>query len=227
MHDTSNAYGLWYLVLINSAVFILFAFSFVKPKSKTDWRSLGAFSAFVLALFTEMYGFPLTVYLLSGWLGSKVPGLDLTHDAGHLWYALLGMEGDAHSNPIHLAANLAIFAGFWLIWAGWKELHAAHQDGSLATGGPYTRIRHPQYVGFVVIMVGFLLMWPTLPTLLMFPFLVWIYTRLAAREEAAVRAEFGAGWEAWAKHTPAFLPWARPRPLRGTTPDAPAAQRTP
>lgn len=221
MHGPENAYGLWYLVLINSAVFILFAFSFVKPKSATDWRSLGAFSAFVLALFTEMYGFPLTVYLLSGWLGSKFPGLDLSHDGGHLWYALLGLEGDAHANPIHLAANLAIFGGFYLIWAGWRELHAAQKEGRLATTGPYARIRHPQYVGFVVIMFGFLLMWPTLPTLVMFPVLVWIYSRLARHEERAVRAEFGPAWESWAQGTPAFLPWGRAKPLRGTAGGAP------
>ncbi len=209
MHDTPNSYGLWYLVIVNSAVFILFAFSFVKPKSGTDWRSLGAFSAFVLALFTEMYGFPLTVYLLSGWLGSKFPGLDLSHDAGHLWYSLLGFEGDAHLNPIHLLANVSIFLGFWLIWAAWDVLHAAQKSGTLATTGPYARLRHPQYVGFVVIMLGFLLMWPTLPTLLMFPILVWIYTRLARREEALVREEFGIVWEEWASRTPAFFPWGK------------------
>ena len=210
MHDTQDAYGLWYLVFINSAVFILFAFSFVKPKSATDWRSLGAFSAFVLALFTEMYGFPLTVYLASGWLGAKGPGLDLTHDAGHLWYSVFGFEGNPHLNPIHLLSNVAVIAGFWLIWSAWEVLHAAQKEGRLATTGPYARIRHPQYVGFVVIMLGFLLMWPTLPTLLMFPLLVWIYTRLARREEAMVREEFGLAWEEWASRTPAFLPWARP-----------------
>ena len=53
------AYGLWSLVILNSLVFIIFAFSFAKPRSSRDWRSLGAFSAFILALFTEMYGFPL------------------------------------------------------------------------------------------------------------------------------------------------------------------------
>ena len=206
MHDTASAYGLWYLVVVNSAVFILFAFSFVRPKSATDWRSLGAFSAFVIALFTEMYGFPLTVYLLSGWLGSCVPGLDLSYDGGHLWMPLLGIEGDAHTHPIHLAANLAIFGGFYLVWSGWKELHAAQREGRLATAGPYARIRHPQYVGFVVIMAGFLLMWPTLPTILMFPVLIWIYSRLARREEATVREEFGDAWKAWAARTPAFVP---------------------
>ena len=216
MHG-ENAYGLWFLVIVNSAVFILFAFSFVKPKTGTDWRSLGAFSAFILALFTEMYGFPLTVYLLSGWLGSRVPGLDLSHDGGHLWYSMLGMEGNAHLNPIHLASNVLIFYGMYTIWAGWKALHAAQTEGRLATWGPYERVRHPQYGGFVLVMVGFLLMWPTLPTLVMFPVLVWVYTRLAKREEALVREEFGEEWERWASVTPAFIPRLGARTVESTS----------
>ena len=116
MHDASPAYGLWSLVIINSLVFIIFAASFTRMPGGRDWRSLGAFSAFVVALFTEMYGFPLTIYLLSGWLGNRIPGLDpLSHNAGHLWTTLLGWKGNPHFSPIHILSDVLIGGGFVLI----------------------------------------------------------------------------------------------------------------
>jgi protein-S-isoprenylcysteine O-methyltransferase Ste14 len=205
-HDTA-AYGLWTLVVIDSLVFIIFAFSFFKPNTQRDWRTFGAFSAFIIALFTEMYGFPLTIYLLSGWLTSRLPGVDLlSHDAGHLWYELLGFRGDPHLNPIHLLSNVLIFGGFILLASAWKVLHAAQQSRSLATTGAYAWVRHPQYDGFILIMLGFLFQWPTLLTLIMFPTLVYTYARLARREEAEVRAKFGDLWDQYAAVTPAFVP---------------------
>ena len=219
---TSNipSYGLWLLVIINSAIFIIFAFSFTKPKTRRDWRSFGAFSAFLVALFTEMYGFPLTIYLLSGWLGRRYPQLDLfSHDAGHLWNTLLGWKGDAHFNPMHILSNLLIAGGFILLSAAWSVLYKAQRDHRLATTGVYARVRHPQYVGFVTIMVGFLLQWPTLLTLVMFPILVTMYVRLARREEREVRATFGAEWDRYAAETPAFVP--RPgRQVRAKSPSS-------
>src|SRR3546814_7669112 len=101
-HDIP-AYGLWWLVVLNSEIFILFAFSFFKPQTKRDWRSFGAFSAFIIALFNEMYGFPLTIYLLSGWLQSRYPGVDwFTHDAGNLLAEIFGWRGNPHFGPFHL-----------------------------------------------------------------------------------------------------------------------------
>lgn len=201
------AYGLWFLAIINSLIFIIFAFSFTKPRTARDWRSFGAFSAFIVALFTEMYGFPLTIYLLSGWLQTRYPGLDLlSHDAGHLWWTLLGIKGNPHFNVLHILSNLLILGGFILLSAAWDVLYKAQRSHTLAVAGPYAAIRHPQYVGFILIMFGFLLQWPTILTLLMFPVLVWMYVGLARREEREVRAEFGEEYARYAATTPGFFP---------------------
>lgn len=206
MHGDSD-YGLWGMVIINSAIFIFFAFSFVKPKSKTDWRSLGIFSAFVVALFTEMYGFPLTIYFLSGWLAENYPGIDfLAHENGHLLHTLLGFEGSAHWDPLHIASNILIVMGFFLLSSAWNVLHQAQKTHTLATTGWYARCRHPQYVAFILILFGFLLQWPTLPTLVMFPILVLVYRRLAKREEGVALEEFGDVYRRYQAETPAWFP---------------------
>src|SRR6266536_2033809 len=204
-----NGYGLWFLVLFNSALFIVFAVSFFHPKTKRDWRALGGFSAFVVALFTEMYGYPLTVYLLTGPFAGLIPGVNLSHNAGHLWTDLIGWKGDPHLSPFHLASYVLIGGGFWLIAAAWRVLLAAQKQHQLALTGAYARIRHPQYTGLILIMVGFLLQWPTLATLVMFPVLVYVYRRLAVREEREVRASFGAAYDLYAATTPRFLPHLR------------------
>jgi len=206
-HNAAPAYGLWSLVIINSLVFIIFAFSFAKPQSSRDWRSFGAFSAFLVALFTEMYGFPLTIYLLSGWLAQKFPGVDfLSHDAGHLLEVTFGWRSNPHFGPFHILSTILIALGFWLLASAWKVLYAAQRTHRLATTGPYARVRHPQYIGFVLIMTGFLLQWPTLITLAMFPVLVFMYWRLASREEQDARDEFGDAYRRYEEDTPAFLP---------------------
>ncbi len=210
MADPTNAvpaYGLWWLVIINSAVFILFALSFFKPNTSRDWRSFGAFSAFLIALFTEMYGFPLTIYLLSGWLQTRFPGVDwFAHDSGHLLEMIFGWSGNPHFGPFHLLSSMFIFGGFWLISVAWYRLHAAQRAGRLATEGPYAYVRHPQYDGFVLIMLGFLLQWPTLLTLAMFPVLTYMYVRLARSEEKEAIAAFGDEYRDYMRRVPAFFP---------------------
>lgn len=209
MNDASStqAYGLWWLVAINSAVFVIFAFSFARPQSARDWRSFGVFAAFLVALFTEMYGFPLTIFVFSGWLSSRFPGIDfLSHDAGHLLEILFGWKANPHFGPFHIASNVLIFGGFWLLATAWRVLYEAQRAGNLATSGVYARLRHPQYVGFVLIMTGFLLQWPTLATLAMYPILLFMYARLAQREEADMLAQFGEEYRRYAAAVPAFFP---------------------
>lgn len=210
MDTESPAYGLWPLVMINAAVFVIFAFSFAQPRTARDWRSFGMFAAFLVALFTEMYGFPLTIYLLSSWLGRNYPGIDLlSHDSGHLLSTIFGWQGDPHFSPFHLLSYVLIGGGFLLIATAWEVLYKAQREHRLATDGPYARLRHPQYVGFVLITLGFLLQWPTLITLLMFPILIVMYIRLARREEQEAIAEFGDAYNAYMKSVPAFFPHLR------------------
>jgi protein-S-isoprenylcysteine O-methyltransferase Ste14 len=198
--------GLWILVVINSVIFIAFAASFFHPRSSRDWRVMGAYSAFIVALFTEMYGFPLTIYVLSGWLGSRFPGLVPTHSGGHLLNDLIGWNGDPHLSPFHLASYAVMGVGFLVLAKAWPVLWKAQRQHHLATTGPYSWIRHPQYAGFLLIMAGFLLQWPTLLTLAMFPILTLAYTRLAISEEREVRRELGTEYEKYAARTPRFIP---------------------
>ena len=207
MSNEPQAYGLWSLVIINSFVFILFSYSFFKPQTGRDWRSFGAFSAFLVALFTEMYGFPLTIYFLSGWLQSRYPNIDwFSHDAGHLLEMLFGWKANPHFGLFHMLSFVFIIGGFFLIAGAWRVLYDAQQRRGLATTGPYSYVRHPQYDGFILIMFGFLLLWPTILTLAMFPVLVWMYVRLARQEEREALATFGDAYARYAAEVPGFIP---------------------
>src|SRR6516165_398864 len=218
MNEHTPAYGLWGLVIINSAIFIMFAFTFFKPQTARDWRSFGAFSAFLVALFTEMYGFPLTIYFLSGWLQSRFPNVDwFSHDAGHLLEMMFGWKTNPHFGPFHILSFVFIGGGFILISAAWKVLYDAQQDRSLATTGPYSYVRHPQYVGFILVMFGFLLQWPTILTLAMFPVLTVMYVRLARIEEDDARAAFGDAYDRYAAEVPGFIPKLGRLTGQGTT----------
>ena len=207
MNDATPAYVLWSLVIVNSAVFIFFAYTFFKPQTPRDWRSFGAFSAFLVALFAEMYGFPLTIYFLSGWLQSRYPDVDwFSHDAGHLLEMMFGWKTNPHAGPFHILSFVFIGGGFILISAAWKVLYDAQKTRSLARAGPYSYVRHPQYVGFIMVMFGFLLQWPTILTLGMFPVLTVMYVRLAQTEEQDAKATFGDAYDGYASEVPGFIP---------------------
>ena len=207
MNEATPAYGLCSLVIVNSAIFIFFAYTFFKPRTPRDCRSFSAFSAFLVALFAEMYGFPLTIYFLSGWLQSRFPDVDwFSHDAGHLLEMMFGWKANPHAGPFHILSFVFIGGGFILISAAWKVLYDVQQSRSLATTGPYSYVRHPQYVGFIMVMFGFLLQWPTILTLAMFPVLTMMYVKLAWAEEQDARAAFGEAYARYAAKVPGFIP---------------------
>lgn len=202
--NISYAYGFWFLVVVNVALFAFFILSFLTPLKKREWRSMGATLAFFAALFTEMYGFPLTIYILTGILGSKYPALNpFTHASGHLWLVLFG-GGPAMMTVIHLISNGLAFIGFAIMWKGWSLIHGA--KGELVTGGPYAYVRHPQYSGLFLVMIGMLIQWPTIITASMFPVLVFVYYRLSKREESDMVLLFGEEYRIYMGKTPMFMP---------------------
>ena len=206
--DLGNyAYGMWTVVAFNVILFSFFALSFIKPKTTVEWRSMGAFVAFIAALFAEMYGFPLTIYLLSSWLGKSYPVLNpFSHSHGHLWLVLLGLaDSSTAMTVLHAVTNVMIFCGLYVMQNGWVLIHAA-KGNHLVTEGMYARVRHPQYSGLFLITSGFLIQWPSLLTLVMWPILTFAYYRLAMREEKDVERQFGQAWRDYKARVPAFIP---------------------
>lgn len=199
-------YGNWLMVVINIVIFLYFVKSVFKPKTKTDWTTYKTFGAFIVALFAEMYGFPLTIYLFTSFFGSKFLNLDFTHDNGHILNTILGIKGDPHFNILHIVSNILIIGGLILIAKAWKILYKSQKENKLALTGAYHYIRHPQYLGFILIIIGFLLQWPTLITLIMAPILIVRYLRLGNEEENAMLKEFGGKYSVYKKDTPGYFP---------------------
>ncbi len=209
MAATDYAYGDWTLVIISVVLFSLFIMMLPYRRSERRGRaSKGVLLAFVVALFTEMYGFPLTIYFLSWAIGYQNP---LTHNAGHLLYPQLGML-----NPLHFVSIAMIGGGILLVSEGWSKIYKA--GDKLVTDGIYAHVRHPQYLGIFFVTSGFLLQWITIPTAIMFPILVWVYYRLAKREEKDMESAFGVGYLNYKSRVPMFFPALHARlPTASTT----------
>ncbi len=198
------AYGMWPVAAASIGIFIFFVLSYIKPKKRREWHSMGTYSAFVIALFTEMYGFPLTIYILTSTLGSRYPVIDpFTHVNGHLWVALAG-GSIAVWVLVMLVSNAAMFGGLIIMGRAWKQIHRA--NGELVTSGLYSRVRHPQYFALVLITIGMLIQWPTIITAAMWPILMFMYYRLARREEKEMEDQFGDQYTTYRWQVPMFFP---------------------
>jgi len=188
-------YGNWGSAAFAVALFSIFVLSFLRSPLRREWRHLGLAEAYLVALFAEMFGVPLTIYLLVSVLGAQL-GLGMLQ--GHLWAVLLDRLGLLPLAP------------------GWVQTWRA--KGALVTSGLYRLARHPQYLGFLFVIVAFLIQWPTLPTLVLFPVLVVAYVRLARREERDLAARFGARWDDYQSRVPLLLPLSLHRHGPGDSP---------
>lgn len=200
------AYGNWLMVFFSIILFLFFLKSVFKPRTKTDWRTYKIFGAFIVALFAEMYGFPLTIYLLTSYFGNRFLNLDFSHDNGHILNTIFGLKGNPHFSFLHIVSNILIVGGFILIAKAWATLYRSQKANKLAVSGAYHYIRHPQYAGFILIIVGFLLQWPTLITLIMAPILIWRYFRLGKAEEKTIFKKFGSRYTRYKNETPSYIP---------------------
>ena len=203
MHgEDGYAYGAWGIAITMIVVSLFFIFKFIPMKTKLGKRSGGALIAFVVALFAEMYGFPLTIYLLGHFVGLEIP---FDHISGHLLGDFLTWLGLGNGWAIVMVlSNVLIILGIWLVSAGWE--HVYQSQGELVTDGVYRSMRHPQYTGIFIITLGFMIQWPTLATLLLWPFVIWMYVRLARREERDVLQEFPVQYREYMERTPMFFP---------------------
>lgn len=211
-----NDYGLWTMVVFNIALFGLFLVGFLQPRGRSEWRSFGLVAAFLVALFTEMYGVPLTIYLLSSALGRAPFPNPFAHTSGNLVASLLGL-GPGWATFFMGLGGVVMFVGVGIVAAAWRRIHAGRER--LVTDGPYAVVRHPQYSGLMVTIAGTLIQWPTAITLFMAPILIVSYCRLARREEKVMIARFGDTY----RHYMAAVPMLVPRLHRN---DAPTALRS-
>ena len=203
--------GAWAVAIIVIVLVSWMLYRYLAPKTWREWAGAGLVQAFIIALYAEMYGFPLTIYLLVRFFG-----LDRSHLNANLWSTLVDL-GDTGMLISMLLGYALLFLGLGLFLQGWRELYRARQQQQLAHDGLYGLMRHPQYTGLFIALFGEgVVHWPTVFSVAALPFIILVYGLLARREEARMVELFGEEYQEYRRQVPMFLPqWRRWRQLFG------------
>ena len=193
--------GAWGIALIVIVVVSWLFYRYFAPQSWREWVGAGLVQAFIIALYAEMYGFPLTIYLLVRFFG-----VDRGYVSANLWSTLLGLGSTGMLISMVLGYAVA-FIGIGLFVQGWRQVYYARQEDRLVTDGLYGYVRHPQYTGLFLALFGEgVVHWPTLFSVGLFPLIVLAFTWLARKEERAMLDQFGEAYREYRQHVPMFVP---------------------
>jgi methanethiol S-methyltransferase len=203
MNENIAHSGVWIMALLMIVLVSWVLYKYLAPKSWHEWAGAGVIQAFVIALYAEMYGFPLTIYLLA-----RFGGLDRTELNANLWSSLIGL-GETGMMISMILGYALLFIGIGIFFQGWRQVHKARQSEELVVDGLYALSRHPQYTGLFIALFGEgVVHWPTLFSVGLLPVIIFVYYRLALKEERKVIEQFGEAYLAYKKRVPMFLPRA-------------------
>lgn len=191
----------WPLAVIMIVIASWALYRYVAPERWRDWSGAGLVQAFIIALYAEMYGFPLTIYLLVRFFG-----LDSTIAGGNLWASIFDIGQSAMIIAMIVGYGF-VLVGLSLVARGWREIYRARKEDRLATQDVYGVVRHPQYLGIFLALFGEgIVHWPTVVSVALFPLIVGAYVWLARREEREAQARFGVAYSEYRSRVPAFIP---------------------
>ncbi|MDS0243800.1 MULTISPECIES: isoprenylcysteine carboxylmethyltransferase family protein [unclassified Haloferax] len=199
--DAFGHSGAWALALIAIVVVSWLFYRYFAPQRWREWAGAGVVQAFIIALYAEMFGFPLTIYLLVRYFG-----LDRAYVSANLWSTLVGV-GETGMIVSMLLGYAVAFIGVGFFIQGWKQVYRARQEDRLTTDGLYRFVRHPQYTGLFIALFGEgIIHWPTIFSVGLFPVVIVTFAWLARKEEREMLDQFGNEYRTYQRNVPMFVP---------------------